>query len=410
MDPFTLLALLVTLTALLSFLNVRFVGLPPTIGVAATALVLSLALVALGERSPAVLAEAQRLVATLDFGAFVFHGVLSSLLFAGALGVDARRVVEQRWAVLALATLGVVLSAAAVGGLAYLVLGWIGVAVPFGYALVFGALISPTDPAAVLSVLRSAGVPPRLEATIAGESLFNDGVGVVLFIVALGAATGSTPPTVDSVSLLLLREAGGGLALGAALGAAAYWMLGQIDDQTTEVLLTLAVVTGGYALAEALGVSGPLAMVVAGLAVGSVGRERAMSAATRRVMDGFWALAEQILNGVLFVVMGLEVLVIAYTRADLAAGLLMIPVVLVARAVSVVGAAVVLRRFDRGVVEVMTWGGLRGGIAVALALALPAGPERRILVAATYTVVVFSVLVQGTTTGRLARRVLSKTT
>ncbi len=412
MSLFELLAVLLTLTALFSYLNHRLLGLPTAIGVMAVALAFSLALVGLGLAGLDWAARARELVAQVRFDDTLLHGMLSFLLFAGALQVDLNRLLRHAGVVGTLATAGVLLSTLLVGLLLWALLPWLGLQLPLAWCLVFGALISPTDPVAVLGILKSAGAPPDLEDKITGESLFNDGVGVVLFAVLLEAARAGSGPGTDGagdlapghVALLFLQEAGGGALLGLALGWLTYRALRSVDHYQVEVLLTLALVTGGYALAERLHVSGPLAMVVAGLLIGNHGRLFAMSARTREHLDTFWELTDEVLNAVLFLLIGLEVLVLAPALRGpvLLAGLAAVPVVLLARLVSVglpVGLLRPFRAFGPGTVRVLTWGGLRGGISVALALSLPEGPARELLVPVTYVVVVFSILVQGLTLG-----------
>jgi len=407
MHLFTLLAILLTLSAVFSFLNARFLKLPVTIGAMLIALLLSLMLIALGRLGVPLQQQAELLIHSTHFDEALLHGMLSFLLFAGALHVNLNDLAKQKGPVLLLATGGVVLSTLLVGGLLWWLSGLIGLGLPFLYCLLFGALISPTDPIAVLGILKTAGVPKSLEIKISGESLLNDGTGVVLFLLLLGLVASGQDVTAGGVVSLFAREAIGGALLGLVLGWITYQMLKSIDEYPVEVLLTLALVTGGYALGEALHVSAPIAMVVAGLLIGNHGRRFGMSAKTRQHLDSFWELVDEIMNTVLFVLIGFEVLLLVYTGKLLLAGLLAIPMVLVARWISVGAPVMLLRRFRKfspHAVKIMTWGGLRGGISVALALSLPAGTERDTLVAITYTIVVFSIVVQGLTLGPLVRR------
>jgi CPA1 family monovalent cation:H+ antiporter len=285
-------------------------------------------------------------------------------------------------------------------------LGILGIDLPLIYGLLFGALISPTDPIAVLGILKKAGVPESLETKITGESLFNDGVAVVIFLLLLESATGTGNLTATTVLALFIKEVLGGVLFGLLIGAVAYWMLKSIDNYQVEILITLALVTGGFALAEHLHISGPIAIVVAGLLIGNHGRLLAMSDEVREHLDTFWELVDEVLNAVLFVLIGLEVLVLTLTRQHLIAGLLLIPILLLARFVSVgipVGAMRMFRSFSPHVLKILTWGGLRGGISVAMALSLPPGPHRQVILATTYVIVVFSIIVQGLTIGRLVR-------
>ena len=408
MDPLNLAAILITLSALFSYINHRFIGLPTTIGVMLIALLLSLLLILFGELGVARFDEAaERLLLGVDFDETLMHGMLSFLLFAGALHVDLGGLKQQKWVITILATVGVFLSTMVVGVLTWAVLSWLGIGIPFIFCLLFGALISPTDPIAVLATLKSVGIVKSLETKIAGESLFNDGVGVVVFLVIAGLAVDPGDVSVGTAVLLFVREAVGGVLFGIVLGYTGFFLLRTVDNYQVEVLITLAMVMGGYAMALALHTSGPISMVVAGLLIGNRGRVLAMSDRTREHLDTFWELVDEILNAVLFVLIGLEVLVLQFTQEYLIAGLVMIPLVLIARAVSV-GVPINLLRLKRDfsphVVKILVWGGIRGGISVALALSLPAGPERDIIVAMTYIIVVFSILVQGLTIGTVAKR------
>jgi CPA1 family monovalent cation:H+ antiporter len=395
-------------TALLAYLNHRFVRLPTTIGVMVIALVLSLAIVGLDVIgvSHTLRSYEAALLKSIDFSDVLMQGMLSLLLFAGALHVDLSELKALRWPVTLLALVGTLVSTLIVGlGLSW-ALPWAGIDLPLMYCLLFGALISPTDPIAVMGILKSAGAPKNLELVIAGESLFNDGVGVVIFALLLGMLASGTAPTAGSALALLAREAGGGILFGLVLGYVTYRLLKSVDEYQVEVLLTLAAVTGGYALASHLHISGPLAMVVTGLIVGNQGRTLAMSDTTRRYVDMFWELLDEILNAVLFVLIGMEVLLIDFSLPVLAAGAVATAVTLLARLLSVgLPVAGFGARFGlpAGAWRVLTWGGLRGGISVALALSLPAGPHRDTVLALTYCIVVFSILVQGLSIGRVVR-------
>ena len=400
-------AALISLAALLSYINHRFLRLPTSIGLVLSALFISLALLLLEHLGLPVAAPAEAILRGIDFNTALMHGMLSFLLFAGALHVNLNDLILQRGVITTLATGGILMSTFIVGGLSWLLLQALGIPMDLIYCLLFGALISPTDPIAVLGILKKAGVNKTLETKITGESLFNDGVGVVVFLVLLGLLNGESEATVGGVLSLLAREAGGGIVFGLILGYVGYAMLKSVDSYQVEVLLTLAMVMGGYSAAHALHLSGPIAIVVAGLMIGNQGRRLAMSEHTRERLDTFWELLDEILNAVLFVLIGLEVLVLSFDTPTLLAGLLAIPLVLAARFVSVGLPVTIMRRtraFSPNAVKILTWGGLRGGISIALALSLPVGAERETLLAITYAVVVFSIAVQGLTVGRLVRR------
>lgn len=412
MSIINVLALLITLAALLSYINYKFIKLPTTIGLLLTSLLMSLAIIAAGKLGLNLEDPAREILAGIDFNEALMNGMLSALLFAGALHVHLDQLAKQKWVVATLASVGVVTSTFLIGFATYYIFPLLGLDFPLIYCLLFGALISPTDPIAVLGILKTVGAPKSLETKIAGESLFNDGVAVVVFLVMLGfVATNAdghhTELSVMGVLTLFLQEAVGGAIYGFVLGYIVYKMLASIDNYQVEVLLTLALVLGGYSLAMALHISGPIAVVVAGLLIGNSGRSFAMSDKTREHLDTFWELVDEILNAVLFVLIGLEVLVLTFEQHYLIAGVLMIPLTLLARFIAVGIPIRLMRRtrsFSPRVIRVLTWGGLRGGISIALALSLPAGPEREAILVITYVIVVFSIVVQGLTVGKLVVR------
>ncbi|MEZ4368876.1 MAG: sodium:proton antiporter [Kofleriaceae bacterium] len=412
MSDFEVAAILVTLTAALAYVNARLLRLPSAIGLMATALLGSvLVLVLDGLEITDVEPRVTALLDQVNLSYALLHGMLGLLLFAGALHVELDDLREFRLPITFLALVGTAISTVAVGAGSYLILGALGLGLPFVDCLLFGALISPTDPIAVLGILKAARAPRSLEVTITGESLFNDGVGVVFFLAILGVATGGEL-SAGSLAHLFVQEALGGALFGVAIGYVGFRMLRSIDQYSVEILITLAIVLGGYAAAEALHVSAPIAAVAAGLLIGNQGRELAMSATTRDHVDTFWELIDEILNAVLFLIIGMELVHLRLSAELLVAGAAVIPLVLACRFVSVAAPLAVLpafRRRQRGAVALLTWGGLRGGISVALALSLPPGPERNVILVVTYCVVVFAILVQGTTLGRLARRLAPPT-
>lgn len=407
----SVIATLLVFAALASYINYRFLRMPATIGLMIVALVSSVMIVIAGEMGVPGVRQAAAWVTRLDFDDLLLHGMLSFLLFAGALHVKLDDLKLMRVPVAVLATLGVVVATLVTGLLLRWVASWVGYDLPLLQALLFGALIAPTDPIAALGILKTVGAPKALETKIAGESLFNDGIGVVVFLTILGVASGSATPTVGSVLGFLAMEALGGAALGLLLGYVTYRLLASVDQYQVEVLLTLALAAGGYALAEAIHVSAPIAAVVAGLLIGNHGRAFAMSETTREHLDTFWELIDEVLNAVLFVLIGLEIIVLVLHGSYLLVGLLAIPVVLIGRWVSVIGPVLVLAKrfgFQRGTTAILTWGGLRGGISIALALSLPVSDSRDLLITVTYVVVVFSVLVQGLSFSRLLRHYAAK--
>jgi monovalent cation:H+ antiporter, CPA1 family len=405
-----LTSILLVITALLAYGNRRFIGLPTTIGVMSLALALSLLVVGLDKLGMSWLGNyTKELLRSIDFSRVLMQGMLSFLLFAGALHVNLSQLRDYRWQVGILAVLGTILSTALIGVCTWYLLGWFGIGLPLGYCLVFGALISPTDPISVIGILKTAGAPPSVEVVISGESLFNDGVGVVLFAVTVSMLSSAEMPTAAHVGSMLLRQAGGGIAFGLVIGYATYFPLRSIDSYQEEVLITLAAVMGGYALADWLEVSGPLAMVVAGLVIGNQGRAQAMSDTTRKHIDLIWELIDSVLNSVLFVLIGFEIILLEFSPRIMLPAAAVLILTLGARLISVALPMAVLRHsfgLSAGTWKVLTWGGLRGGISVALALSLPLGPERDIVVKLTYVIVVFSILVQGLTIGALVKRAI----
>ena len=405
MSTFTLLSILVSLAALFGIVSRLVLRLPTTVGMMALSLCFSGVLLVFG--GGGVRAWAVNLVGHIDFNVVVLHGMLGLLLFAGSLHLDLDELRRQKLPVLLLSVVSTAAATLLVGAGLHGLLGLTGMPAPWLICLLFGALISPTDPVAVLEMLGRVRTPAALQSQLAGESLLNDGVGAVLFLALLGASAGGALPSAGHFLWMLAVEAGGGIALGLALSFATYRLLRTVDDCRVEVLLTLALAMGGYALADRLGLSMPLEAVAAGLFINGHGRRFGMSPVTRRNVDQFWSLIDDILNAILFLLIGLEVLVVPLPGRVLALGCAVIVLVLLARMASVALVVLPLRwlrlRCESSLL-VLTWGGLRGGLSVALALSLPRGAERSLLLSLTYLVVVASILGQGMTVGRLLRR------
>ncbi len=415
-SPFDLLALLLVLAAIFGYLNHRILRLPLTVGLLLLALFSAVVLIAVGVAFPrlGIKLAIRGLLAGVNFPVALLNGFLSFLLFAGALEVDFQELFARKWTILALAVVGTVLSTGLIAAALFVVAKALGIAIPIPWCLVFGALISPTDPVAVLLVLRRVGIPESLQAVIAGESLFNDGIGVVLFSLLLSLASGSAVGDHGPFSIaeaFTLSTVGGGV-LGLALGYAAFLLISGVDDYNVELIISLALVTGTYSLAGMLRVSGPVAVVVAGILMGNHGMQWAMSETTRQHLKTFWLLVDDTLNALLFLLIGLEIAAIDLERHAILATIAMLPIVLLARWVSVTVSALPLSLSlpDRfGSFLVLTWGGLRGGISVALALALPPTPYKDALLTIAYGIVVFSIVVQGLSLEWVARRALSPT-
>ncbi|MBU4434409.1 MAG: sodium:proton antiporter, partial [Alphaproteobacteria bacterium] len=381
LSPFDAAAILIVLAATLGYLNHRIFGLPSSVGMTIMGAVASLLVIGADALLPGsrLAPTVVSFLAGIDFHRTLMEGMLSFLLFAGALHVDWSQMRRGRVPILVLSTIGVAISTVIVGAGFYVVSSLLGLGVPLIWCLVFGALISPTDPVAVMGVLKRSQVPPLLQATVAGESLFNDGVGVVIFSILLATALGGHEFSLGQAGIEFLIEAGGGVLLGLVTGWIAYRAMRSIDDYNVEVLISLAVVMGGYSLAHGLHVSGPVAMAVAGLVIGNAGVAYAMSDVTRDYLLKFWALIDDILNAVLFLLIGLEIIAVPMDMRILIAALAAIPLTLIARSFSV-GAPFILMRpwlsLGKTALPTLIWGGLRGGISVALALSLPDTPMR----------------------------------
>jgi CPA1 family monovalent cation:H+ antiporter len=404
----TTITLLIALTASFSYINFRWIKLPSTIGIMFMALVCSLLLVLLGQFHYPFLHLPVKFLSRVHFESIVMNVLLSFLLFAGSVHVDVKKLKKEIITVASFATISVVISTVIVGFLLYGTFKLFGQQLDLIYCLLFGALISPTDPIAALGILKKAGIPSSLESKITGESLFNDGIGVVLFIMLLDIANnGMSNFSLGEVSWLVVREGLGGIAWGFMIGYIGFWLLRSIDQYQVEVLITLAIVLVGYYLAYQFHVSGLLAMVVAGIIIGNKGRTEALSEQSRDYLGKFWELIDEILNAVLFLMIGFEVLLIPFSMNIVYIGLIAIVIVLLARFISVLIPTFFLSfrlSFEKNMISILTWGALRGGISVALALSLPDEMHSNEIVPITYIVVIFSILVQGLTIGKLVKR------
>jgi Na+:H+ antiporter len=420
---FDVAAILLTLAAIFGYLNHRFLRLEPSVGLMVAGLVSSLGVILLDRFAPSLgVGDLVRgYVAGIDFNEALMHGMLGFLLFAGALHVDLEFFAQRKWSIGSLATVGLLLSTFLVALMTKGLFSLLGLQASWMACLVFGALISPTDPIAVMGTLKTLNAPPSLEAKIAGEALFNDGMAVVVFtglVAMLGAGAGNMAQAghaagqgsgLEGLGLLFLRETGGGCLLGLVSGYLAYLLMRSIDDYKVEVLISIALVMGSYSLAWIWHLSGPLAVVIAGLLIGNQGRTLAMSELTVDYLEKFWEMIDEILNAVLFLLIGLEVLAIAFNLTSFLTGLAVVGIVLLARLISVSVPISVLRlrkEFTPGAVRILTWAGLRGGISVALVLSLPPIPEKPLLITWTYVVVLFSILVQGLTIRKVLQRFL----
>lgn len=406
MELYYSFSILIVISAIFAYINARFLKLPATIGIMLIALMVSIGLFATNNIFPHTFDRLSRLLNDFDFADILMGAMLNFLLFAGAIHINMSDLKEQRIPVVVFSTVSVIISTFFVGIAAYYALQWLGFEVPLIQCLVFGALISPTDPVAVLGILKQAGVPKSLETKVAGESLFNDGVAVVVFVTLLQVAQGKDVDlSFGSISLLLAKEALGGLAIGLLLGFLGSRMMKRVDNYKVDVLITLAIVMGGYLIVHSLHMSGPLAMVAAGLVVGNYGRTKAMSEVSKDYLDKFWELIDEILNALLFLIIGFELLVISDFTSYWKIGLLSIVIVLAARFFSIWIPSKIIpfrsNKFDRKTITILVWGGLRGGVSIALALSIDDNLNKNLFLAITYFIVLFSIIVQGLTISRL---------
>ena len=409
MELYYTFSFLIVLAALFSYWNLRFLKLPSTIGVMVIAMITSILLVLFGNHLfPNQVNKFTNIIAELDFTEILMGAMLNFLLFAGAIHINVSDLKQERASILVFSTVSVVISTFVVGYAMYYILPLIHIEMPLIYCILFGALISPTDPIAVLSILQKANVSKSLETKVAGESLFNDGIAVVVFVIILAIAQGqSIDLTVGNISWLIAKEAGGGVLLGLALGWSASKAISRIDDYKVSVLVTLAVVMGGYLIAHAIHISGPLTMVCAGLFIGNKSKSSIMSSETKDYLDKFWELMDEIMNAILFLLIGFELLIIEDLNNYYAAGIIAILVVLSARFIAIFLPAKIVpfkEKFSSAVIKILVWGGLRGGVSIALALSIENGPHKEAIVAITYIVVVFSIIVQGLTIGKMAQK------
>lgn len=413
MELYYTFSVLIVLASFFAYLNVRFLKLPGTIGIMIIAMLVSVAIRLLGDQYfPETTKEFFMLIQEFDFTEILMGAMLNFLLFAGALHINVSDLREHKWPILTYASVSVVLSALIIALLFYTVAPMLGLEIPFIYCLLFGTLISPTDPIVVLGILKEAKVPKMIETKITGESLFNDGVAVVMFAVVLKMATDvNFDATFGSIAKLFLLEAGGGILLGALLGFTASNVMKKIDDYKVSVLITLSIVMGGFLIAKELHFSSPLAMVIAGLIIGNFGKSVAMSETTRDYLSKFWELIDEILNAILFLFIGFELLMLPDLQEQLLLGVVAIFICLLARTLAIfIPASTILRKntYSKGSLTTMVWGGIRGGVSIALVMSIPnsVGEIKDVLLEVTYIVVLFSIVVQGLTVGKVAKRVL----
>ena len=412
MQSYEIFILIFCLAALFAYINARFIKLQQTIGIVVLSILFSLIVLLAGSFFPSLSNKFIHIVSSIDFHDLLMNGLLSFLLFAGSIHINSINLKSERLPIIAFSTVGILISTFLVGTLLYFLIFSFHLQVGYIYCLLFASLISPTDPIAVLSILKRAGIPKSLETKIAGESLFNDGVAVVIFLTILEIAqTGLERTSVSDVLIMFVRETGGGLLFGLFLGYLGYYLLRSIDQFEVEVMITVAVVMGGYLLATRLHISGPLSMVVAGIIIGNKARTMSVSEKTKEYLDKFWELVDEMLNAILFMLIGLEMLVIKTSWQIAIIGFIAIVIILFARWVSIVIPFLAIRKrvsFVKNAVAIMTWGGLRGGLSIALALSLPIEMHRNLFVSMTYMVVVFSIIIQGLTIGKLYKKLSQK--
>lgn len=408
MQVYNLITIIIVLTAAFGYINFRFLKLPATIGIMIISIVASLGIVGIGLFSPNFFKKTTDIISTVDFHTALMKVMLSFLLFASAIHIDINKLKKESTSIITFSTIGVLLSTFIVAGLLFVVSKWFGFSIDFIYCLLFGALISPTDPIAVLGILKKSKIPLSLEMKISGESLFNDGVAVVVFITIYEIInTGIENVTGLQIIWLFIKEAGGGILFGGLLGYIGFYILRSIDNYVIEVLVTLAIVMGGYLIADQLHISGPLAMVIAGIITGNKSREEGMSDVTRDYIDKFWEMIDEVLNAILFLLIGFEMLIVPFNFDLFFLGCITVIIVLLARFISVAIPISLLKYkavFEKNAIPILTWGGLRGGISVALALSLPKSSYSEVFVSITYIVVLFSIIVQGLTIGKFARK------
>jgi len=407
MNPYSLASVILTLAVIIGYINHRYIKMQSTIAIMVGSLLLSLVFILIQYLGIADIADkTKNLLIRTDFHALLLNGMLSFLLFAGSLSVDFSMLKSRKWEIGILASISTVASVMIIGTLIYYILPLIGITLPYIFCLLFGALISPTDPIAVLATFKQIGAPKNLEVCVAGESLFNDGVGIVIFLTLYQLAFNGVSITWGNVSLLFLEQAVGGIAYGAILGFIAHKLMQTVDDRKMAILITLAVVTGGYSLALAAHISGPLAMVVAGIFVGNKVRKNSKEDKANEALEIFWEVVDELLNAVLFLLVGFELLAINISDHRLLAVVIAIPLVLFVRLITVAIPMKFIqlkRNRDPYLISILTWGGLRGGLAVALALSLPPSKYRDLIMAMTYGVVVYAVVVQGLTIKSLVK-------
>ncbi|MDO8416456.1 MAG: sodium:proton antiporter [Agitococcus sp.] len=407
MTGFQLFGAFTTLIALFGYINHRYLRLPESVGITAIGVAASLGLILVGTQVPALQQNAEKLVESLNFYEVVFHGVLPLLLFSGSLHFDVGALAKHKLAVLLLSTLAVGLSTIFVGAGTFLLFAWAGIPLALSYCLLFGALISPTDPIAVMGILKQAKVPLGIETKITGESLFNDGTAIVIFLTILAFTTSSAPPSLTDIAQLFLTEVLGAVVVGSAIGWLGTKALRQVHSYTVEIFTTLGMVTGGYALAEAIHAAAPLSVVIMGLVLGRQGTTQALCEETKAHLFSFWELADELLTLMLFGLIGVQVIALDLTVVYVGIGASTIAIVLLSRFVSVslpLLGLTPLKGFSPHAVTVLTWGGLRGGVSIALALSLPPFYGKDLLLCATYFVVLFSILIQSTTLGPLLKK------
>lgn len=407
MDFFHLFSILIVLSAGFAYINFRFLRLPNAIGLMFVSLLFSLVVLVLGHYFPTFKNSIAEQMESINFSELLLEGMLSFMLFAGAIHIKFKDLNNEKLSILLFSTISVLISTFVIGFVSFYLLNYMGIKVDLIHAMLFGALISPTDPIAVLSILKTAGVTKSLETKIAGESLFNDGVAVVVFITILKLAKPGTDFDIQKIAMLFGQEAIGGIVLGLVIGYIGFKLIASINNYQVEVLITLAIVMGGYTFAHYTHVSGPLAMVVAGLITGNQGRRLGMSDVTAEYVDKFWELIDEILNAVLFVLIGLELLIIQTSQKVLFAAVILLFVTLITRYISVYIPSIAVRlkeKITQKTILILTWGGLRGGISIALALSIAPEYNKDVWVTITYAIVCFSILVQGMTIGKFAKK------